>query len=332
MTVSITDYDADPSGSRLSTDAIQAAIDAVANAGGGTAVVPPGTYLFGTVTLRSHVELHLEPGAMLLASPNINDFVNEPEGVAPPEFKTAYCPFIGIDIENVSVTGTGAIDFRGRDYNHYETPLYGELFTAEAHAAMPERRRNEFAGVPGRPRPAFMFFFLRCRNIRFSDITIRDAACWTFRISLCDTVRLRGLNIQNHLRAINSDGINIGSSSNITVSDCTIVAGDDCIAINNESEEGRDCSNVTITNCVLVSYSCGVRIGYKGPGAVERVAISNCVITGSNRGIGIFAGESSRVSDVVVSNLVIETHLIAGHWWGKGEPLAFLIIGDDGVI
>jgi polygalacturonase len=49
-------------------DAIQAAINACAQAGGGTVHLPPGDYLSGSLHLRSHVTLYLEAGATLWAS------------------------------------------------------------------------------------------------------------------------------------------------------------------------------------------------------------------------------------------------------------------------
>ncbi len=58
----IRNYGAVPDCTTLSTAAIQAAIDACSDAGGGRVVIPAGTYKTGTIWLKSHVELHLETG------------------------------------------------------------------------------------------------------------------------------------------------------------------------------------------------------------------------------------------------------------------------------
>jgi polygalacturonase len=50
------------------TTAIQQAIDAVAESGGGTVIVPAGHFVTGPLRLRSRVTLHLEPVAVLQAS------------------------------------------------------------------------------------------------------------------------------------------------------------------------------------------------------------------------------------------------------------------------
>ncbi len=46
-------------GEALDTAALQQAIDACHAAGGGTVLVPPGTWLTGTIYLKSRVNLHL---------------------------------------------------------------------------------------------------------------------------------------------------------------------------------------------------------------------------------------------------------------------------------
>ena len=68
MQYMITDYGAESGGKTLCTAAVQAAIDACAADGGGTVVVPAGMFLIGTVWLKSHVELHLQHGAVLKLS------------------------------------------------------------------------------------------------------------------------------------------------------------------------------------------------------------------------------------------------------------------------
>ena len=58
----------------LCTTYIQSAIDACAASGGGTVVVSDGTYVTGTIFMKSNVHLRIEGGARLLMSGNIEDF------------------------------------------------------------------------------------------------------------------------------------------------------------------------------------------------------------------------------------------------------------------
>ena len=74
----IRDHGAAGDGARLDTRAIQAAIDACHAAGGGTVLVPGGkTFLTGTITLQSGVNLHLEHGARLISATEPADFPND---------------------------------------------------------------------------------------------------------------------------------------------------------------------------------------------------------------------------------------------------------------
>src|ERR1700760_1505747 len=67
-------YGARGDGKTLDTKAIDKAIAACVKAGGGTVLVPAGTFVVGTVRLFSNVELRLAPGSVLLASDNTNDY------------------------------------------------------------------------------------------------------------------------------------------------------------------------------------------------------------------------------------------------------------------
>jgi len=81
----IRDYGASCEGGVVNTKAIQDAIDACNQTGGGTVYCPPGVFVTGTIWLKSFVTLHLEAGCTLLASPNQADYQENlpfPESVA----------------------------------------------------------------------------------------------------------------------------------------------------------------------------------------------------------------------------------------------------------
>lgn len=52
----------------MDTAAVNHAIDAAAAAGGGSVRFPQGTYACYSIHLKSNVQLHLEPGATILAA------------------------------------------------------------------------------------------------------------------------------------------------------------------------------------------------------------------------------------------------------------------------
>ncbi|HOQ84873.1 MAG TPA: glycosyl hydrolase family 28-related protein [Phycisphaerae bacterium] len=69
---SIVDFGARPDGQTLCTREIQNAIDACSKAGGGRVIVPAGRFITGPLELRDHIELHLESGAVLEGTHDIN--------------------------------------------------------------------------------------------------------------------------------------------------------------------------------------------------------------------------------------------------------------------
>src|SRR5262245_5814243 len=73
-TFNIRDYEAIGDGTSLDTEAINRAIQACAEAGGGQVRFPAGRYLSGTIHLRSHVTLFLEAGAVLLGTTNLEQY------------------------------------------------------------------------------------------------------------------------------------------------------------------------------------------------------------------------------------------------------------------
>jgi hypothetical protein len=70
----ITDYGAVGDGTTLTTQAIQAAIDAAAEVGGGRVIIPPGKYLTGGIELRDNIIFELQGGATLLGTESYADY------------------------------------------------------------------------------------------------------------------------------------------------------------------------------------------------------------------------------------------------------------------
>ena len=104
----ITDYGA-VSG-KLSTQGIQKAVDECYACGGGTVLIPSGTFITGPVFLRSNTDIYLASGAVLKGSENIDDY--KVNGIIHGIF---YCE----DEKNISISGQGIIDASG---SHFYDP------------------------------------------------------------------------------------------------------------------------------------------------------------------------------------------------------------------
>ena len=165
MKYSILDFGAVPDGRTNAAPAIQAAVDAACAAGGGTVVIPAGRFLSGSVLLKSHVELYLENGAVLLSSldeQEILPFPSSPEEGPVDGWNGGF--FLGgRDAEDVRISGGGVIDGRG-----------GEVFTDPGLDSGFHECPKRCAAF--RPR---MILFENIRGLEISGVTLRDAAFWT---------------------------------------------------------------------------------------------------------------------------------------------------------
>jgi len=107
----VVEFGAKGNGKTNDAAAIQKTIDACSASGGGQVVIPTGhVFLSGPFELRSFVELHIEAGAKLLASPDEKLYTQSAFG----ENKGEGTVWIGgKNLEQVSFTGTGIIDGNG---------------------------------------------------------------------------------------------------------------------------------------------------------------------------------------------------------------------------
>ena len=106
-------------GKALDHTAINRAIDAAARAGGGTVLVPAGTYLCGSIHLRSNIHLIVDSGATILGAPqNLNAYDLTEPWTNNPYQDGGHCYFHnsliwGENLTNVFISGHGMINGGG---------------------------------------------------------------------------------------------------------------------------------------------------------------------------------------------------------------------------
>lgn len=278
-------------GITLCTAALQQAVEACHAAGGGTVVVPAGVYLTGTLYLKSHVTLHLQAGAILRGSPRREDY--NPDDIFPenPVFTSENVSgahlIIAYRAQQVAIEGEGAID-------GHSSAFFEPLPPEETTTTYWQKSRN----FPIRDwRPGQMVFFCCCTHVRVRDVSLLNAPYWTLFLLGCSEVQVRGLRIENPPQTANGDGLGIDCCRQVTVSDCLIRSGDDCLTLRGNNrllgEDPPACENVTVTNCVLSSPCTAIRIGV-GDGVVRNCLLSNLVITESRTGINFISAYSEN--------------------------------------
>lgn len=311
----ITAYGAVGDDRTLNTASIQAAIDGCHSAGGGVVYVPSGVYRTGSIQLKSHVTLELSPGARIVGSSEMQDYPQI--GHRHNELGEIRSLIWAMNAEHIGITGSGVIDLNGAAFMDFKRSKVNQFM--ERTLAYDERQKRE-AVVWFLDRPNQLVFLHNCSDLRLEGFTLRDSPCWTVTVSECSRVRIHSLVVDNNLQTCNSDGIHISASSDVTISDCIVRAGDDCIAITSSTNWSRLCEHVVVSNCVLTSRSSCVRIGNQNS-RVRDVVVSNLVMDDSNRGLSFFAKGDGYVENVLIDGVQMQTRKFAGDWWGKGEPM-----------
>ncbi len=291
----VREFGAKGDGRTKDTAAIQSAIDAAEKAGGGTVEVPAGVYLTGSIFLKDNIDLHIGAGATLKGSPDKADYnaadVCPQNGVCLPESSFGAHLVLCIEKSNVTVRGPGAIDGNSMAF-----------IVDEKGRPWPRGQ----AGIPW--RPSQMLYFVESRNVRVTDLTLRDSPYWSCFLHGCTGVSIRGLDISTlrlPIHTHNGDGIDIDCCQYVTVSDCRISTADDCITLRasgSRLKRRQDCAYVAIANCVLSTPCNGVRVGV-GDGRIHDATFDNIVVYDTRTAIDIVSSWSKASRGVDIQNL-----------------------------
>ena len=299
--------------------AIQAAIDAAHRAGGGRVLLHPGIYRSSSLTLKSHVELHLENGSTLRAMDRLDAYFrpDQPKREGnissvgtPVTGKPSYVFLYAFDAEFASITGPGTIDGCGDAFVRRVSPYYvtGDFY----------------------PRPT-LIYFENCRHLTFRDCVLCNVAFWTLHIGGCRDVLIDAIRILNPLDVANSDGIDVDHSRCVRIRDCHVECADDCICMKNTlgNHEYPHTKDVIVSGCTLISTSAALKIGTEGVDDFEDIQFSDCIIDSSNRGLSIQIRDAGNVRNVSFTNITIRTRRFAENWWGCAEPIAVTAVDRD---
>ena len=284
-------------GKTLCTAQLQQAIDRISNSGGGRLTLTAGTYLSGSLMLRSGVELHFEEGAMLLGSTNPYDYLLLEKGaVDDRRADNASMALIMADqAENLSITGKGTIDGQG---------LLLALNVDSLHhiGERPDPRYNARRQRPSELARPKLLYFHESKNIRIEGMTMRSSANWGLSFDLCQQMTLQGLNIEN--RAYwNNDGIDLTDCSDVLVDDCRINSADDGVCLKSYSPEAC-CHDIEVKNCHIRSSASAVKFGTASWGGFRNIHVHDIKVEDTFRSaIAIENVDGGQIDSILVERV-----------------------------
>ena len=330
----ITDFGAVRNGIKNNAKAIEMAIQAMVNLGGGKVIVPRGIWLTGPIVLKSNINLHVEEGALLVFSTNFDEYPVIKTSFEGLETYRCLSPISGKGLQNIAITGKGVIDGSGDAWrpvkkekltsNHWRNLVNsGGVLSDDGKIWYPTDKskkgdsRDNF-NVPDFDRPEqyeevkdflrpVMVSLVNCKKVLLDGPTFQNSPAWNIHPLMCEDVTIRNLTVRNPWYSQNGDGLDLESCKNVLIYDSNFDVGDDAICIKSgKNEDGRargiPTENVVIKNNIVYHGHGGFTIGSEMSGGVKNMHISNCTFIGTDIGLRF---KSTRGRGGVVENIWI---------------------------
>ena len=285
----VRDFGAKGTGTTKDTAAIQAAINACEQKGGGTVLLPAGTYLSAPIVLKSNINFHLDKGATLLGSPDHADYPAITEFRAP----GLQSLVSATDASNVTISGEGTIDGNGKSWWEMAWKIRGSGILGSPH-----------------PRPRLVVFD-HCDRVLIEGVTIENSPMWQVVPYYSNDVTIRNVRILAAIPSPNTDAIDPFSSSNVLIENVYSDVGDDNVAIKSGmiDSPGPDSPsrNITVRNCIFM-HGHGVSVGSELAGGAHNILVENVEFNGTDNGIRVKANRDRGhpVYNLVFRNITMQ--------------------------
>ena len=333
-TFSVLDYGADPTGVALSTEAIQQAIDACTEAGGGTVVIPEGLYTTGPLTLKSNVRLYTEKNCFVVFSHDLDLYEIYDEWFEGIPTKRCTSPLNARDAENIAITGHGTFNGNGDWWRPLKKSkmapgqwkkhlkekggiVANDIWYPDSASLLAQSYCLDqnvpvitddslWQVVKSFLRPVLLHF-VDCKGILLEGVTFENSPAWNLHPMCCENLILRDLNVRNPWYSQNGDGVDIESCKNVVISRCSFDVGDDAICMKSGKDKpGRDrgipTENVVVDDCVVYHGHGGFVCGSEMSGGIKNVEVSNNLYIGTDVGLRF---KSTRGRGGVVENIFV---------------------------
>jgi polygalacturonase len=266
----VTAHKAVGDGLTLNTQAIQATIDDCAAHGGGTVIIPKGTFVSGSIFLKQGVNLKVDAGGILKGSQDTNDYPWIDTRIAGFEMRWPAALVNARSMTNVDISGPGTIDGSGARW-------WREYWDTRSH----EKEDIDPHFKVARPR---LVCIENSKKVVVKDVLLINPAFWNLQITYCEGVLVSNLTVRargESIRAASSDGIDIDSTRDVLITHCDIECDDDGICLKSGRDAdglrvNRPTEDVVIRDC-RVGHAAGLVVfGSETAGGIRNVKILNC--------------------------------------------------------
>jgi len=298
--VSVVDFGAAGDGVTNDTLAIQNAI--LTCPAHGRVTLPKGVYLTGPITLKSHLTLELQEGAVLLG-----DTVEEHYPILPGEIDDAQTgekvqvstwegnplscrrSFLSaFHAKDIWVVGQGVIDGNAQNSTWW----------------------NDVKSRPiGRPR---LIFLNQCEEVTFHGVKARNSASWNFHPFFSKKVDILQVTVEAPKNSPNTDGADPESCDQVRIIGTRFSVGDDAIAIKSGKmymgmKYQTPASHHLVQNCLMEYAHGAVVLGSEMSGGVRDLTVRQCLFSHTDRGMRIKTrrgrGKYAVIDGVEFSNI-----------------------------
>ena len=305
---------------KIQTLAIQAAINKANAAGGGTVRFPSGTFVTGTLHLKSHVTLHLEKDARLLGSSKLSDY----------ERGNWPAMIMADGQEDIAITGLGTLDGNSPALVREFDRIKASKQFLEFYPRVKRGQKLSFIGSTGNPtevdphnlmekgelekhvyhgfeRPSEsvrpqVIEFRKCNDVRVSDVTITNSANWVQSYRDCSEMKIHRMKVRS-TQYWNNDGIDLVDCQKVEMYDCDIDSADDALCLKSEPF-GKGCQDIVVSRIKLASRASAIKFGTASHIAFKRIYISDVEVRDTYRSaVAIQSVDGAEIEDVTVERL-----------------------------
>jgi len=314
----VNDFGAKSDTITINTKAIQRAIDACAQNGGGIVAFKRGTYVSGSIFLKSNVHLKIDEGVLILGSQSFEDYPEIDTRVAGIEMKWPAALINIIDAKNAAVTGKGIVNARGK-------------FCWDKYWTM--RKQYEAKGlrwiVDYDAKRVRTFLVQNSSDITLKDLTFKNAGFWTVQLLYSTRLTVDGVTVRNNEdgKGPSTDGIDVDSSSWVLIQNCDIDCNDDDFCL----KSGRDWDGLRVnkpTEYVVIKNSKARRggglltLGSETSGGIRHVLATNLEAHNTGNGLHIKSATTRGgvVEDIHFQNIKMDSVKNGFHFTMNWNP------------